>query len=132
MDDSYFVHKAYGRLEFDPKSGTKHFEPWWALLITDRDIPRLYGWFLRKYGIATDPNGLWGSHVSVIKGDEPTNKSIWGKNFQPIEFWYSNHIRWDNQKHAWLDVFSIEMSKIRESMGLPTKTHYHLTIGRLK
>lgn len=132
MDTSYFVHKSHGWLQFDPRRGTKHFEPWWALLMCDDGIPELYAWFLRKYGIATDPSKLWGTHISVIKGHEPLDKSMWGKRFQPIEFWYSNQIRWDNKVHAWLDVFSPQMSEIRESMGLAPKTHFHLTIGRLK
>lgn len=132
MDEAYFVHKSTGYLRFDPLRGTKHFDPWWALLMCDEGIPELYAWFLRKYGIATEPSTLWGCHVSVIKGQEPSNKSQWGKRFDPIEFWYTNQIRWDNRKHAWLDVFSPDMSKIRESMGLPPKCFFHLTVGRLK
>lgn len=132
MDRSYFVHKSTGLLRFDPLQGTKHFDPWWALLMCDTGIIKFYAWLLKKYGIPTDPSTLWGTHISVIKGHEPVNKELWGKKFEPVEFWYSNQIRWDNKKHAWLDVYSSKMSEIRQSMGLAPKCNFHLTIGLLR
>lgn len=133
MDETYFRYKSHGRLHFDPKQGTKHFEPWWALLHTCKGIVTLYAYFLKCYGLETEPNMLWGPHISVIKGQEPLNKELWGKDEgRRVEFWYTDKIRWDNDKHAWLDCFSPEMSKIREKLGLPGKSFFHLTLGRLK
>jgi hypothetical protein len=131
--DAYFIHKTTGILEFDPKSGTKHFEPWWALLNCDDGIAEFYAWLLKGYGLVADTFKLWGTHVSVIKGQEPAIKAKWGSaQGRAVEYWYTNQIRWDNGKHAWLDVYSEEMSQIREEMGLSPKVRYHLTIGRLK
>jgi hypothetical protein len=129
----YFRYRSFGTLHFDPKPGTKHFEPWWALLVCDEGIVTLYSWFLKTYGLETEPNKLWGSHVSVIKGQEPNDKAAWGRDEgKRVEFWYTDKIRWDNDKHAWLDVFSPQMCQIREGIGLPGKSFYHLTLGRLK
>jgi hypothetical protein len=129
----YFRYRSLGALHFDPKKDTKHFEPWWVLLLCDDGIVTLYRWFLKTYGLDTEPNRLWGAHVSVIKGQEPTKKELWGtKEGQRVEFWYTDQIRWDNEKHAWLDCFSPEMSNIRQEMGLPGKSFFHLTLGRLK
>lgn len=131
--DAYFIHKTTGRLRYDPRSGTKHDEPWWALLDCDDGIAKFYAWLLKQYGVVADTFNLWGTHVSVVKGQEPEFKGRWGEAAgRDVEFWYTNQIRWDNGKHAWLDVFSPEMSAIREAMGLPPKCFFHLTIGRLK
>lgn len=130
--DVNFRYKSYGYLHFDPKKGTKHFEPWWALLLCGEGIRTLYAYFLKCYGIETERNMLWGSHVSVIKGHEPENKERWGKDHnRRVEFWYTDQIRW-NETHAWVDVFSPEMSDIRESLGLAPRSNFHLTIGSMK
>lgn len=133
MDDVLFEHRATGRLHFDPLVNTKHFDPWWALLICDEGIVSFYAWLLKRYGVPTEQNKLWGPHISVIKSQEPQDKTNWGKGEgSDVEFWYTTKIRWDNEKHAWLDVFSPQMSRIREELGLAPKCYYHLTIGRLK
>jgi hypothetical protein len=130
--DVTFRHRTHGTLQFDPRPDHKQFDPWWALLVTEEDIIDLYRWFLKKRGLDTEPNKLWGPHVSMIKGDRPADLTLWGTAFPPVEFWYTNEIRYDNAKHAWLDVFSPEMSDIRVRMGLSPKCFYHLTLGRLK
>lgn len=128
---AYFTFKSKGTLWFDPQKG-KRFDPWWALLITEEDIVDYYRWILKKWGIDTEPNKLWGPHISVIKGQEPADKTLWGTQFEPVEFWYTNQIRFDNDKHAWLDCFSPEMYDIRIKMGLPGKSFYHMTLGIMK
>ena len=131
MDATYFIRRSTGLLRFDPKKGTKHFDPWWALLECDEGIVGFYAWLLKSYGIASYPNKLWGPHISVIKGD-PAN-DLWGcREGEEVDFWYTDNIRWDNGKHAWLDCYSERMSEIRVEMGLPPKAHFHLTIGLLR
>src|SRR5688572_9102476 len=112
MDEVLFRHRTKGKLWFDPRQGHKQFDPWWALLSTEEDIIDLYRWFLKKYGKDTEPNKLWGPHVSVIKGTEPPDKTLWGRRLPPVEFWYTPQIRW-NGTHAWIDVFSPAMSEVR-------------------
>lgn len=124
-----------GILQYDPGKGDKHFDPWWALLTCDDEIARYYAWFLKRYGLEVHPNnkGLWGTHISILKGEVPPDTSNWGKydGFE-VEFNYNHIVRFDNGKHAWVDVYSEDLSAIREMMGFPAKPWFHLTIGRLK
>lgn len=132
MDASYYCFRGTGKLRIDLKPGSKHFEPWWALVLCDEEICNYYAWHLKKWGREIEYGRLWGAHISAIKGEEPRDKSKWRKINQTIEFWYTNQICYDNGKHAWLNVYSPQLSEIRVSLGLSVKPRYHLTIGRLK
>jgi hypothetical protein len=128
------MHTSTGILQYDPGQGTKQFEPWWALLLCDDELSKYYAWQLKKHGIEVYPNdkGLWKTHVSVFKGDAPTQPENWAKyNGYEVEFHYTHLIRFENGKHAWIDVYSEDLSAIREELGFPFKPWYHLTIGRL-
>lgn len=123
-----------GILQYDPGKGTKQFDPWWALLTCDDEISKYYAWQLKRRGVEVYPNdkGLWGTHVSVLKGDVPADPTLWAKyQGYEVDFHYNQIIRYDNGKHAWVDVYSEDLSKIREELGFPPKYWYHLTVGRL-
>jgi hypothetical protein len=134
FNSNYWCHKGFGHIWFDPGRGTKHFDPNWALLLTDRGIIEFYAWLAGTRGIKINTRGLWGPHISFIKGEEPTrNRTIWGMAYpRPVEFFYSNIVRMDNKKHAWLDVWSNDLRHIRSVFGLRDKNTFHLTIGLLK
>jgi hypothetical protein len=121
-----------GIFHYDPLPGTKHYEPWWALLSCDQQIAEYYAWFLKRQGVEVETANLWGVHVSVLKGEVPPNLENWGKyeDFE-VEFHYNHFIRHDNGKHAWVDIYSEDLSAIRQELGFPAKPWYHLTIGRL-
>jgi len=127
------MYKTKGRLIFDPRKGTKDFEPWWVLLNLDREIQRYYAWHLLRYGIPVCTGSQWGCHISVVKGEKPTNETEWGKKHGKfIEITYSGQMRRDNDKHVWIDVYSDELAEFRASLGLPHKRRFHITIGRLE
>ena len=132
----YCCHEAKGRLHFDPGKGTKHFDPNWALLVVEpgNGIQEYYAHWLKRYVGEVMLSKLWGTHVSVIKGhiDTPTNLENWGKDFGEIPFRYAHTVRFDHEKHAWVDVYSPRLSEIRQSFGLPAKEWFHLTIGRFR
>lgn len=131
--EPYFPFRSEGTLRVDPGHGTKHFEPWWALVACDDQIVRYYGWLLKRRGCAVDFNRLWGAHISAVKGAEPLDKGVWcGLEGRAVEFWYSNQIRTDNGVHAWLDVFSPDLAAVRRELGVFDKIFFHLTLGRLK
>lgn len=133
-----FQFQSYGILCFDPGKGTKHFDPYWAIVECDRDIADYYRWHLLQRGVDTwPPNGLWGFHISAIKGEEPTkNLNEWGKfHGHKISFNYGDYISYSNGRHAWLNCWSDDLSDIREYYGLDVaerKLKYHMTLGRLK
>ena len=122
-----------GTLHYDPQAG-KTFDLWWALLQCDEQLAEYYAWLLKRRGVEVHSNakGLWGTHVSVLKGDPPPNPEAWGKyeGFE-VEFHYNHLIRYDNGKHAWTDVYSEQLSEIRMELGFTAKPWYHLTVGRL-
>lgn len=123
-----------GILHYDPGLGTKQYDPWWALLVCDDEVSRYYAWLLKRNGVEVYPNdkGLWGTHISVLKGDPPPIPEPWGKykNYE-VEFHYNHLVRFDNGKHAWVDVYSEDLSMIRQELGFDSKPWYHMTIGRL-
>ena len=133
MDTSYFVHESVGVVQFDPGRGTPAFEPWWALLLCDQGIVDYYAWLLLRYGISVHRGSRWGPHVSFVKGLEPPDRMAWGVDPGPVRFWYANRVRWDNGRHAWLDVWSPDLAAIRARLGFdtPEKVSFHLTLGRL-
>ena len=142
-DPTYYPFQGTGHIWFDPGRGTKHFDPHWALLLTDQKIIDYYGWLAGRSGMHINLRGLWGPHISFIKGEEPTrNRTIWGEAYyRPVEFYYSNIIRTDEDDvstrrkksmHAWLDVWSEDLFKIRTVFGLRPKNTFHLTLGLLK
>jgi hypothetical protein len=128
--DLYYIHSSIGACTYDPGVNTKHFDPWWLIINVDPEIIRLYRYFLRGWGIKVVPNNLWGPHISVVKGIRPRNLSSWGLDIE-IKFNYTNIVRWDNDFHAWLDVYSDDLEKILIDLGLPPTPRFHLTLGRL-
>lgn len=133
-----FQFEIQGTLLFDPGKGSKNFDEWWCLVQLDKEIASYYRWFLKRWGQETSsPNGLWGFHVSVIKGEEPKkNKNNWAKmNGKEVTIHYGSWINYSNGRHAWIDCYSDDLSEIREYYGLYVnnrKLKYHATLGRLK
>lgn len=133
MDPSDFPHESAGVVQFDPGRGTRHFEPWWALLICDGGIIDLYSWLLLRHGVALHKGSTWGPHVCFVRGHEPPDKAAWGHDPGPVAFRYSTRVRWDNGRHAWLDVWTPQLAALRARLGFqtPEKVTFHLTLGRL-
>lgn len=122
-----------GIVRFDPLKGSKHHEPWWCLLECDKQVAEYYAWLIKRYGLPVNTSSPWGTHISIIKGETVPNPSQWGKlEGAEIEFHYNHWVRFDNGQHAWVDVYSEDLAAVRESVGLPFKPWYHLTVGRLE
>jgi hypothetical protein len=139
---NYHVHKAKGNLVYDYGVGTKLFEPWWAIIFTDQGIIDYYAWLCKRSGISLNKGSYYGAHISFIRGEKPVNNEYWGIDSGEIEFWYAHTVRFDNNRHAWLDVWCDQLVDIRIKLGLTPKPNrlfngewvpsgYHLTIGRL-
>ena len=136
MNKKYYPHYYfYGKIVYDlRKNDPKLFEPWWAFVLCDPGIVRFYSWLLLKHGVPLERTAAWGTHISWAKGEEPTNKHLWGRKLPRIKFYYSNIIRYDNGRHAWLDVWCPKLHEMREELGLPNRKYwnFHITLGRLK
>jgi hypothetical protein len=123
-----------GILYYDPGKDLKKFDPWWALLLCDNELSRYYAWLFKRQGmeVFSNDNGLWKTHISVMKGDVPPNPEAWAKyDGQEVEFNHSHIIRSENGEHAWIDVYSEDLSSIRQELGFVFKPWFHMTVGRL-
>ena len=165
--------KSFGYLKYDPNNLKTRFKPWWALLKCDEGLTAYYrGWigkefgynlrsdnWMGKAGLNISPNKLWpvtqhgvqttrsawGSHISIIRGERPADKSLW-KKYENKKIWfeynpeYLNH----NGKHWWIKAISPQLEEIRIELGLtPQPTYrcrnsgkmkvnpFHLTIGHM-
>lgn len=132
LDD--FPHTSIGTVRFDPGFGEPGYEPHWALLDCDAGIVEYHAWLLRRQGVDVMPGSRWGPHICFVRGEVPGNPERWGQaNGRRVEFLYSHSARWDNGRHAWLDVWCPELTALRATLGLRVKekTTFHLTVGRL-
>jgi hypothetical protein len=106
----------------------------WMLLECDDNIGAMYRalYALDYFYKPRIQKPLWGSHISVIRGetvlDEQT-KSKWQDKY--IEYSYLPEIQ-TNGVHFWLPVICPILSGIRKQFGLGvTPVPYHLTIGNI-
>lgn len=130
-----YPHRSTGTLLFDPKKGTRFFEPWWLLVECDQGIVDYLCWHLIRHGIDLDKGSRWGAHISAIKGERPLFPHAWGRDQgHEVEFRYGHTIHWANGHHAWVEVLCPELTLLRKELGLWRKEHalYHLTLGRFR
>jgi hypothetical protein len=127
---------ATGTLVYDPRvvvDGREHFDPWWVVLecgVALLGAPRAA---LEAEGVRlTRPR--WGSHVSVVSGEEPPRKERWRFGHgELVPFAYDPTPRLEGAFY-FLDVICDELCDLREALGLPRAPRhpFHLTLGRTK
>jgi hypothetical protein len=125
MDTNYYCHKSFGYI-FEDKG--------WLLLRCDPGIINFYSWLTTRHGIEVLKGSRHGPHVSIVRGEKPKDFKNWQKLIgKKCIYYYSINVR-DNGYHAWVDVQSDDLEKVREELGLSKKYYhsFHLTIGRLK
>lgn len=127
----YFIHKTTGKLVYDFGKGTKLYEPWWLLVLCDKEIINYYAKLCVDAGILLQKGSAYGAHVSVTRGEIPPNIEKWGKyDNEEIELFHSHNVRW-SKYHAWIDVYSERLNEIREELGYPLKPQKILSDGRI-
>ena len=106
----------------------------WALLECDDQIGAMYrSLYSLEYFYKPKINKpLWGSHISIIRGEEelcPAIKTI--VDGMSIEFAYIPIMR-TNGVHFWLPVICPILDDLRQEFGLPKSiVNYHLSIGNI-
>lgn len=109
---------------------------WWLIIDIDPELGRyLRAEYSRsRYRMVQPQPPLWGTHVSVIRGEEPVEKSAWKKfDGEKVEVWYEWEVV-QTREYLWLPVDCPRARVIREELGLspdPTPT-LHLTFGNTK
>jgi len=107
----------------------------------DDDIAKYYLKMIPKY-IATPNPQRYNAHITVVRNEIPKNLENWKKYDNcKITFLYSTVIQ-TNNIYFWLNVYSEELSNIREELGLQKTSEFsrppsdeecfHITIGNLK
>ena len=109
---------------------------WWVVIDCDPELGRyLRAQYARHRHQTVQPQPpLWGTHVSVIRGEEPPDKTTW-KTFdgQRVEVRYEWEV-FETKEYLWLPVSCPEAEAIRVGLGLPPQPEpaMHLTFGNLK
>lgn len=128
------MFRSLGTLVYDPKlkSGSPS-GAWWLIVECCRDLlayyfataGRLYG------GRCTLLRPAWGSHVTVVRGEEPPNKAEWGyRGGAEVQFDHSPELQTDDA-YWWLTVRCDELAAVRKRLGLRPvpEVGFHLTVA---
>lgn len=125
--------KSMGKLVYTPKTHLSNSDRW-LVLMCDDEISKYYRHlFYKEYpwkGKLTRP--VWGTHISVIRGEKIPNYHLWGLEKNTIvEFEYEPGVK-DNGEYYWLSAKCNFILDIREQYGLSRHPRFglHLTIGR--
>lgn len=125
--------KSVGKLVYSPRTHLASSDKW-LVLMCDDSISQYYRClWTREYpwrGKLTRP--VWGTHVSVIRGEYIPNMKLWGLDANKmVEFEYEGGVI-DNKEYYWLKAKCPALSELREKYGLSPepKFGFHLTVGR--
>ena len=130
--------KSTGKLVYSPRSHLGSNEKW-LVLMCDDEISRYYRHLYSKEYPYLNGNQstrltrpVWGTHISVIRGEFIPNFNLWGLDAnKKIDFEYSGGVL-SNGEYYWLDVQCPYLSDLRVKYGLSKEPRFgfHLTIGR--
>lgn len=131
--------KSIGKLVYSPRSHLGSNEKWLVLMCDDE-----IGLYYRSLYAKEYPpylNGdhslklsrpVWGSHISIIRGEYIPKIELWGIDTNKIiEFEYDDGVV-DNKEYFWLKVKCPYLNNLRVKYGLSPEPRFgfHLTIGR--
>lgn len=130
--------KSIGKLVYSPRTHLASSEKW-LVLMCDDEISKYYRQlFAKDYPYVNSDRGtkltrpVWGTHVSIIRGERIPNSELWGMHANKIvEFEYEPGVM-DNGEYYWLKATCPFLSEVREKYGLRPEPRFgfHLTIGR--
>jgi hypothetical protein len=109
---------------------------WWLVIDCDPDLGRLlrhqFALGVHRTRIPQPP--LWGTHVSVIRGEEPPRKEVWKRrDGEAVELEYTLDVR-ETEGYLWVPVLCPAAVECRRELGLPGEPSppMHLTFGNFK
>lgn len=165
--------RSFGYLRYDPKNNATQFNDWWAILKCDEGLTAYYRrWIEREWpnrilskdwleaaGLEDQQSqawpmtycglkltkSVWGSHVSVVRGEKPEASCLkhWKKyENRKIYFEYNPEYINSNGRHWWVRIKSPELEDLRLELGLKPEPKsyspaqkiwlpapFHLTLG---
>jgi hypothetical protein len=126
--------KSSGKLVYSPKTHLRNADRW-LILQCDEQLAAYYRalyrqeWFYRPKLIRP----VWGSHISVLRGEKIPNADLWGLGANSIiQFEYEPGVK-SNGEYYWLTVHCEELKGVRLAYGLSPEPQFgfHLTIARI-
>lgn len=130
--------KSIGKLVYTPRTHLASSDRW-LVLMCDDEISKYYRhlFTMQHPYLNSDHHGklsrpVWGTHISVIRGEKIPNYHLWGlEKDKLVEFEYEPGVE-DNGEYYWLKVKCDFLLEIRSKYGLPRYPRFglHLTIGR--
>lgn len=130
--------KSIGKLIYSPRTHLASSDRW-LVVMCDDEISRYYRHlYSKEYPYLNGDRSVkltrpvWGTHISVIRGERLPNPSVWrADEGKLIEFEYEGGVV-DNKEYYWLRVTCPYLADLRQKMGLPREPRFgfHLTIGR--
>lgn len=139
--------KGRGVLTYDPKRKNKRNTEDWLVLEVDREITRLFRWFVDRELInitGVEGHGLLqpsgDAHVSVIRGRNDLRQvpkwqkdAMWGK-YQgcEVDFLYHPQVQIAKGEFFFVKVKCTWLLEIRQEFDLPYDFGLHLTIGKVR
>ena len=130
--------KSIGKLVYSPRTHLASSERW-LVMMCDDEISKYYRHLYtmqypylnaERSGKLTRP--VWGTHLSVIRGEYIPNNKLWGLDANKlVEFEYEPGVI-DNKEYYWLKASCPYLLDLREKYGLHREPRFglHLTIGR--
>lgn len=146
VKNQQWIH-GRGTIVYDPHRSNKTNTAWWAVMEVDREITRLFRWFIDRNllnltGVegagSLQPSG--DAHVSIIRGagdvrsvPDRVLKELWGKyHKQKVDFLYSPVVQSAKGEFFFVEVKCDFLVDIRRELGLPHDWKLHLTVGKMR
>jgi hypothetical protein len=106
---------------------------WWLIVDCDPELGRLFRhlYTVAHYRTCSVQAPLWGTHISVVRGEEPPRPAEWDRDAgAEVEFDYEPVVR-ETGGYLWLAVACPRALERRVQLGLPREPvpPLHLTIG---
>jgi hypothetical protein len=134
------MHTGQGRVVVSPKPKGRYktaTRPWWMIIEVDEEIGRYYRELLSQFSKAQYKNlrmPEWGTHISIVRGEEPPNMELWlNWEGKVVHFEYSHDIKqMPFTPYLWLPAKCPDAEAIRLELGLSKEPQYgyHLTFAR--
>jgi hypothetical protein len=128
-----YPFQAEGKIIYDPTAG-KAANAWWVIVECPKDIMDYYHHWAKKENETILNKPLFGSHISVVRGEEPPDslKPQWRKHHEEAVTFHYSHEIFSSGEYYWLEVACPRLEELRTELGLTANPEFgfHLTIGR--
>ena len=126
-------HHCQALLDVEPRTACgRGGNPWWLIARCDPEIVEYYKWWVKRAHQIHLHRPLFGAHVSVMRGEQPSRgHELWGSHQDlSVEIKYGHAI---THAHGYwfLPVECEALEQLRLSFGLEARPQFgfHLTIG---